>query len=210
MSIAALKGIMINIKICYCGVYVMKKLQNILNLVDEYQYNAAICYQKTGGRIYGNLKLFYIVFFAYQTFFAFMLLLGLIFIATGEPSFLYYTITSMILYVAAFVLMFFKLNLISFILNIFATVFKAPALISMQIMNSGVVDINPAFYWQHLIPVVLLLFVSGWMCLISTKEKYLVSRDYKVVLDKLYNKFHTDDTTEEEWQQFIENYKPEE
>lgn len=186
----------------------MKKLQNILDLVDEYQYNAAICYQKTGGRIYGNLKLAYIIFFAYQTFFAFILMLGLIFMA-DEPLYLQQTVISLVLYIAALVLMCFKLNLISFLINITATVFKAPALIAMQIMNAGVVDINPAFYWQHLIPVVLLLFVSGWMCIISTKEKYLINRDYKAVLNKLYNKYHTEDTTEEEWQKFIENYKPE-
>jgi hypothetical protein len=101
--------------------------------------------------------------------------------------------------------MFFKDNLIALVLNIVATIFKTIPLVPMLIMNSGVKDINPVFYWQHLIPMVLILIVSVSMCVISTREKYLIHRDYKVVLNKLYNKHHTDDTTEEEWEEFKAN-----
>ena len=186
----------------------MKYNKNILSLVDEYQYKEAITYPKTSERIYGNLKIAAVVFYIYQLIFGGLLLLGLIFTAgKSEDVKLQNTAISLILYTLALILMFFKDNLIALILNIVATIFKTIPLVPMLIMNSGVKDINPVFYWQHLIPMVLILIVSISMCVISTREKYLIHRDYKVVLNKLYNKHHTDDMTEEEWEEFINNYE---
>ena len=43
----------------------MKYKKNILALVDEYQYNAAVTYPKTNERIYGNFKIAAILAFIY-------------------------------------------------------------------------------------------------------------------------------------------------
>ena len=66
---------------------------------------------------------------------------------------------------------------------------------------------NKGIYWRILIPLIMVLLFSIIMCYISTREKLAVRRDYKAVMDKLYNKFHTDDMSDEEWQSFIDNYK---
>lgn len=185
----------------------MKYNKNILSLVDEYQYKEAITYPKTSERIYANLKIAAVVFYIYQLIFGGLLLLGLIFTAgKSEDVKLQNTAISLILYTLAFVLMFFKLNLVCFVLNIVATIFKTLPLVPMLIMNSGVRDVNPVFYWQHLIPMILILIISLSMCIISTREKYLIDRDYKIVLNKIYNKYHHDEMTEEEWEEFINNY----
>lgn len=178
-----------------------------MKLTEEYQYKRGITFARTDGRIYGNLKIAAVVFYVYQMVFSVMLLLGLILVANSLPVHIQNTIISMVLYTAALVLMFFKANLLGLLLNIVATVFKALPLIPMQILNSGVVDIVPSFYWQHLIPVVLVLIVSVSMCVISTREKYLIRRDYKVVLGKLYAKYHNEDMTEAEWEEFVDNYE---
>lgn len=186
----------------------MKYKNNILALVEDYQYKEAITYPKTSERIYDNFKIAAVLVYIYQFIFGALLLIGLIFTAgKSENVSLQNTAISLILYTIAFVLMFFKLNLIGFILNILATIFKTLPLIPMLIYNSGTVDINPVFYWQHLIPMILILIISLSMCIISTREKYLIDRDYKVVLGKLYDKYHNDDMTEEEWNEFINNYK---
>ena len=185
----------------------MKYKKNILALVDEYQYNAAVTYPKTNERIYGNFKIAAILAFIYQFVFSGLLLIGLALTAgKSEDVNVQNTAISLILYTLAFVLMFFKLNLVGFVLNIVATIFKTLPLVPMLIMNSGVKDINPVFYWQHLIPMILILIISFSMCVISTREKYLIDRDYKVVLNKVYNKHRHDEMTEEEWEEFINNY----
>ena len=44
------------------------------------------------------------------------------------------------------------------------------------------------------------------MRMFSTRERYLINRDYKVVMDKLYKQHHTEEMTDDEWEIFIDNY----
>ena len=44
------------------------------------------------------------------------------------------------------------------------------------------------------------------MCIISTRERYFIHRDYKVVMEKLYNKHRTAEMSDDEWEEFIDNY----
>lgn len=187
----------------------MKYKDNILRAVEDYQYRKAICYPKTTERIYCNLKGFYIFSFIYQIIFSVLVMLGLIFVQTEAPRVLLQnTIISQVLFVAAFILMFFKLNLVSLILNILGGVFKILPLIPLLILNAGVVDIEPAFYWQHALPLLLILICSIWMCIISTREKLLIKRDYKVVLGKIYDTHYVEGMTDEEWEGFLDSYVP--
>lgn len=188
----------------------MKQQENIMRLVEKYQYKKSICYPKTNERIYCNLRIFYIISYAYLIVFGIILALGIKFVTSSPTYYLVNTVASLVLYTVAFVLMFFKLDLISLLINIIATVLKFSPLKDLLILNSGAVDIKPAFYWQHLLPVVLLFIVSIWMTKISATEKYLIKRDTKKVINNLYERFHTDDMTEEEWETFLKNYKTEE
>ncbi len=186
----------------------MKYKDNILRAVEDYQYRKAICYPKTNERIYCNLRGFYIFSFIYQIIFSFLVILGLIFVQTEAPSVLLQnTLISQLLFITAFILMFFKLNLISLILNIIGGIFKILPLIPLLILNAGALDIKPAFYWQHAIPLVLILVCSVWMCIISTREKYLIRRDYKTVLGKIYATHYVEGMTDEEWDNFLNSYE---
>lgn len=186
----------------------MKYKNNILRAVEDYQYRKAICYPKTNERIYCNLKGFYIFSFIYQIIFSFLVILGLVFVQTEAPRVLLQnTLISQLLFIAAFILMFFRLNLISLILNIIGGIFKILPLIPLLILNSGALDIEPAFYWQHAIPLILIFVCSVWMCIISTREKYLIRRDYKVVLGKIYAAHYVEGMTDEEWDNFLNNYE---
>ncbi|MBQ0083724.1 MAG: hypothetical protein KBS52_03035 [Clostridiales bacterium] len=180
--------------------------ENLLKMVRDYQYKKSICYPKTHERIYCNLRIYYILAFAYLIIVSAILIMGLAFTKASDKSYLINTCIASALYTAAFVLMFFKRDLIGLILNIAATFFKALPLIPTQILNADVVDIKPAFYWEHLLPVVLLFIGSIWMSIISTRERRLVRRDKKIVLTNLYNEHHTEDMSEEDWENFVNNY----
>ncbi len=186
----------------------MKYKANILRAVEDYQYRKAVCYPKTSERIYCNLKGFSIFAFIYQIIFSVLVMLGLVFVQTDAPRVLLQnTIISQLLFIAAFILMFFKLNLISLILNLLGGVFKIIPLIPLLILNAGALDIEPAFYWQHALPLLLILICSVWMCIISTREKHLIRRDYKAVLRKLYDTHYIEGMTDEEWEDFLNNYE---
>lgn len=184
----------------------MKLKPNILKLVDAYQYKSAICYSKTKERIYCNLKKFYIVGFIYQAIIMFLLSYGEIKLNYLERTNIFTAaIISFVLFTAAFVLMLFKWDCISLPLNIVGTVFLWP-LMKEVLFVSGVFFVKGTFYFKHLIPLVLILIPSLWMCIISTRERYFIHRDYKVVMEKLYNKHRTAEMSDDEWEEFIDNY----
>lgn len=186
----------------------MKYKKNILALVDEYQYKEAITYPKTSERVYDNLRAFAVLCFLYLFLLSAMLFVSLI-LTAGQSEYpkIWNTGIALALHTLAFIIMFFKYNLAGLLLNITATVFKTIPLMSMLVYNGSKVEIQSVFYWQHLIPMILVLITSFCMCVISTREKYLINRDYKVVLGKLYDKYHTDEMTEEEWTKFVDNYE---
>ncbi len=178
-------------------------------MVDKYQYKNSVCYPKTDERIYCNLRTFYIIAFSYLSVFGLLLAYSSYKVDISPKMYLWYTIASVLIFAAAFIFMFFKLNIISLILNCLAAYFKLIPLIDLQIMNAGVTDIKPAFYWQHLLPLVLVFVASIWMCVISTREKYLLRRDTKRVMANLYEKHHTEDMSEEDWDNFLSSYTEE-
>lgn len=185
----------------------MKHKQNILKLVDDYQYKRAICYPKTKERIYCNLRTTYIIGFIYQAIFMLLLTYGQMetHYLDGANMFTA-SIISFLFFTVGFVLMFFKLDCISLPLNIFGTVFLWPIMKELLFV-SGVFHVKGTFYVKHLIPLVLILLPSIWMCIISTRERYLIHRDYKVVMENLFSKHRTPEMTDEEWEEFINNYK---
>lgn len=190
----------------------MKIDTHMAELINSYQYINSVTYAKTNERIYCNLKICCIVAFVYRFVMSFLLILGMMW--SKQPlgnSYLTATVISVILLVAAFVLMFFKLNLISLILNITGIALQIPLIINGLILNAGVVDIKPAFYWQHLIPDVLLIVICIWMCIISTREKYLIRRDKKAVITQIYNKYcaENDKTDSDRWNEYLSNFNPE-
>ncbi len=183
-------------------------------LVSDYQYRKAVCYPKTNERIYCNLRVCYIIFFVYLTIMNVLTVLGMAnarIPSTANAYMFDNLIVGTVLFAVAFILMFFKLNLISFVLNIAAAVFKFPLVYYGLIydVNTKMVNIQSAFYWQHLIPFALIFIVSLWMCIISTREKYLIRRDTKAVLSEIYDIYHTDSMSEDEWKDFLSNYKGE-
>ncbi len=191
----------------------MKKEQSVLEHVYEYQYRHAVTYEKTSGRIYCGLRIFYILSFVYAIIFGGLLIAGMaLYRIPAEINILRYSYFAIVLFCAAFILMFFKLDSVAFLLNLTGAVFYTLSLWPSQVYDyeTLVFNIQPSFWWRHFIPTVLILFISGWMALISTKEKYLINRDYKAVINGIYKHYNTDVSavSSEEWALFIKNYEP--
>lgn len=185
----------------------MKYKQNILNLVNDYQYKKGICYPKTNEGKYKNIRVFYIIGFIYQSLFMLLLCLGQAKTGylTGNSVFSA-AIISFGFFIAAFILMFFKLDIISFPLNIIGTVFLWPIMREVLYV-SGTFFVKGTFYFKHLFPLILIIIPSLAMAVISTRERHIVKRDYKFIMSKLYNKHHTEDMSDDEWETFINEYK---
>ncbi len=185
----------------------MKYKENILNLVKDYQYKRGITYPKTDERAYHNLRVCYIIGFIYQAIFMFLLIYGQATTGylTGNSIFTA-AIISFCFFTAAFILMFFKLDIISLPLNILGTVFLWPIMREVLFL-SGVFFIKGTFYVKHLIPLVLIFVPSIWMSVISTRERHFIKRDYKFIMNKLYTKHRTEEMDDSQWEEFINNYK---
>ena len=167
----------------------MKYDSEILKKALDYQYKRGITYQRTDGPMYKSVRVFEIVSFVYLMAFQSILLLALWLVPNDNPAhYLQNTLIAFILFTIAFVLMFFKFNLTALILNCVGIAFKISPLIPLLIMNVGVVDIQPQFYWQHLFPVILIFIGSVWLTIITLRERYMIRRAYKLILEKEYTK----------------------
>lgn len=165
----------------------MKYDKDLLKKAFDYQYKRGITYQRTDGTMYKAVRTFQIVSFVYLIAFQLILLLALWLVPNDNPAhYLQNTLISFTLFIAAFVVMFFKLNLTALILNCVGFALKISPLIPLLILNSGAVDIQPVFYWQHLIPMIMAFIGSLWLTIITLKERYIIKRDYKIVAEKNY------------------------
>lgn len=161
---------------------------NILNDVYKYQNDNYITYKKTSERFYKGLKITYIIAFAYQFLVNIILILGMWFAKKPlESNIIQNTIIATILLLLAFIVMFFKYVSVSFLLNIISIPFELTLMLPGLILNAGTVDIKGAFYWQYLVPMIIILAVSLYMAVISSKERYLIKRDYKKLAQEKYN-----------------------
>lgn len=183
----------------------MKYNPTIIEKVEEYQYKKGITFQKTGGILYNNVKIYSIISFVYLFIFQLILSLALWLVPNDNPNYyLQNTVIAFILYIVSFLLSIFKLNILGFIAALFGSVFKLSPLIPLLIINSGVVDIKPVFYWQHLFPIILVFIGTLWLAFISAKEKLIIRRDYKIVLAKIYNQNRDNISSEEDWSILID------
>lgn len=165
----------------------MKFDKDLLKKTFDYQYRRGISYQRTDGPMYKAVRTFQIVSFVYLMAFQLILLLALWLVPNDNPAhYLQNTLIAFILFAISFVFMFLKLNLVALLINGLGFAFKISPLIPLLIINSGAVDIKPAFYWQHLFPMVLTLIGGIWLTIIALRERFIIKRDYKIVSEKNY------------------------
>lgn len=189
----------------------MQKNNEFLQYVELYHIKNFIVYHKTSEKLYKWLRALYIVAFAYQLVMNIFLILGMT--LAKQPLEAHLTtnvIVATALLTVGFVLMFFKLGIFSFLLNVVSVVFEMTLMVPGLILTSGAVDISGAFYWQYAIPMTIILILSLWMGIIALREWHITRRDTTLLKNALYEKFgeEYEAATDKQIREFINTYDP--
>lgn len=166
------------------------KNNDFLEYVNQYHIKNFIVYPKTSEKLYKWFKGIYIFAFIYQFIVNIILILGLNFAKKPlESNIVNNTVIATVLMAVGFVFSLFKINVISAVLNIVSVFFEMTLMVPGLILTSGAVDISGAFYWQYAIPMLIILITVVFMGITECREKYIISRDTKLLQNALYEKF---------------------
>lgn len=200
----------------------MKKNQKILNRIEflgnKYKNEPA----RTDGKLFKSLKVFYIISFAYYSFISLMVSLLMILHLTDSEgiskevlkNYLSYEGTTCVFFVItiiAFILFCIKFKLTGLIMNIVAQpVFVILEASFFKGNDFSRLNLHADFYWKHFIPALLIFAVSVFLAVIVIRERLYISREYKKITERAYGEFKrgNDTLSEEEWNEFLENYDP--
>lgn len=196
----------------------MKYYQGILDRVRILEHKNAIFYAKTDGKLYKALKWLYILAFAYGGFNVLAFVLGVMIKYGGHLSdFTIELLTpgiSLILMLAGFVLLLKKVHIVATALN------SIPSCVMIFFFRNRLIDefsadnsVFPQYYWRHLVPLLLIILLSMWMCGIALRAEYKTKTLYIKVTENLYNLYKVnvesgEELTEEEWDTFLKKYDP--
>ena len=66
-----------------------------------------------------------------------------------------------------------------------------------------------SFYWRHSVPALVLCLMLIWLIAIAVRERVKTEKQYKKIVENLYNTYHKgdDEITEEQWEEFLQNYE---
>ena len=191
----------------------MAKDLGFLSFVEQYHIKNFIVYPKTSEKLYKWLKAFYIIAFCYQVLINAVLIFDMSVVpkyAPDDKSLISNTIIATVFLAVGFVLMFFKLSIVSFVFNCLAVGFELTLMLPGLIMTSGVFDPHADFYWQFAIPMVIILATSLWMGIIAWREWHIIRRDTALIKNGLYEKFGEDyvSLTDKQIKEFINTFNP--
>jgi len=200
----------------------LKKNQKILDRIEFLGNKYKNAPARTDGKLFKALKVFYIIFFAYYSFISLMVSLLMILHLTDSEGIskevlkyhLSYEGTTCVFFVItiiSFVLFFVKFKLTGLIMNIVTQ----PVFVILEARffkgnDFSRLNLHADYYWKHFIPALLIFAVSVFMAVIVIRERLYISREYKKITERAYGEFKrgNDTLSEEEWNEFLENYDP--
>ena len=75
----------------------------------------------------------------------------------------------------------------------------------------GLFGYKYSFYWRHSVPLALIAVFAIWLSVLALRANIKTKKQYRKITENLYNQYHiseeNEQLSEEEWQEFIENYK---
>ena len=203
----------------------MKKNANILKRVEQYKYKRGISYATTDGKLYGAMRVCATLSFIYFMIFnglyvlaqSMMIGLGQTKFADVRASFVPITVCTALI-IAGYVLNCTRLRLWGCFLCI-PTLTVNLIVFTRTLLNASsgdVVDISnyilgmpPLYYYRHLIPTVLLFIFFVAMLVIDIRARVKTNKLYIHITECLYEQYNSTDRTDltdEEWEDFINNY----
>lgn len=202
----------------------MKKYDSILKRVEAYEKKCEITYAKADGKLFTYLRVLLTLSVVYMFCINMLTSVSLFAKATALGKYnvmdkqSLIAMTVIILLSAVFmILTYFKndwVKLVGSVSLLACNVYLIFPLYNISNDGLGFFRLSPVFYWGHLVPFVLILIFALWMAVIILRQKYMVNFRYNTIINNLYQAYKNDHTTnyltlsEEEWNEFIENYDP--
>ena len=197
----------------------MKLNETILKKVRQREEKFGISYAKTDGSLYKTLSVLYIIAASFLLLMNIMFIFGMTLIVNNDnakekiiTSIIAVAISTVFI-VVGFVLNRLKLFIPSGILSVAFNVFE------LIFLGNGYYDItlklkfSNVYIIRFLIPLIIMLILIVWMTVIGLKAKVKTNKEYKKILNNLYESYHNDPEAIEKygsWEEFLEKDSSEE
>lgn len=199
----------------------MKLQQNILNRVRQVEEKRGIVYARTDGKLYKALKFLYIVLLVYTFIINALFVLSNFMVYYGTDSFkdvkkpIITVICGTLCFIASLFVLRFKdkiwANIATIILNLLPCVLTFLVYANLMEDSLGLFGYKYSFYWRHSVPLALIAVFSIWLSVLALRANIKTKKQYKKITENLYDQYHiseeNEQLSEEEWEEFIKNYK---
>lgn len=201
----------------------MKKYDGVLKRVRALEQKKGITYAKPDGKLCKSLRVVYTVVFAYTMAINLLFIAGMLITAEAGTvlmsdvlnSILTVSVCSLFV-IVGLVLMYCKFYLTSGIMSVIPLIFLIPVFaVRLKDDLEGIFGYKYSFYWRHFVPIVIMIILMVWMTVLTQRAKIKTDRMYKKVTENLFNMYkvsddETENISEEQWNEFLENYNPDE
>jgi len=193
----------------------MKKNTNILNYLEKYKEKYGIKYAAEGGKLVKTLSRLTACSWVYSFF---MMMLSIISFALNfKAGILNYTdfsnvfvttVVCAVCMIVAAVLFVCRQKIIG---SAFAVAVQPFIVLAYELPSRYGMSYLPSFYWKFVIPAVLLCVFAIWLVAVLLRAEFKTNKLYNTLLDGIYKQHGTRDgekLTDQEWQEFLDNYNP--
>ena len=197
----------------------MEMKKNVLDRVRILEEKKGIRYAKKGGPAYSRLRILYTLIGIYTLIIHLLFLLGLWLQYKDFPDQfsgftgpIIATVICTAAIIAGYVLPRFQWDLIACLISIIpegVLIVLFGQMMEVEV-KTGFLNHKPPYYWRHLAPLALLILFMVIMTVIALREKRILKKQYKQVLETLYAAYREEkgeSFSEENWQEFLNSYE---
>lgn len=195
----------------------MKYNENVLKRVRQIEEKNGIKYLDSKSSLYKAFKFLFVLSFAFTVFINFFNIVGHFFkisedlddrfLSVYKSIFINFLVGTLVMIIGAVIYRFrFKIiGCFSVVVPCVYFIFYTKNLATDQGQEVG---ISFYYYWQHLIPLAILILSCLLMTCISVRAKFKTDRLYKKTLQDLYEKYKSSNqnTSEEDWEEYLKNF----
>ncbi len=194
----------------------MKKYESIMKRVRRVEEKYGINYAKVGGKLFKGVTVVAAIAWIYMFLMNLMFILSMsLALSIGQADFSFIgnafvtVCAGSALMILGAVLFFVKFKITGSAICLGGLPFMVLAFANHLKDSLGFLGFKLSFYWRHSVPALILAIMLVWLIVIAVRERVKTEKQYKKIVDNLYATYHTgdDELTEEQWQEFLENYK---
>ena len=197
-------------------VYKMKKYDSIMKRVRRVEEKYGINYAKVGGKLFSGVTVVAAIAWIYMFLMNLMFILSMsLALSIGQADFSFIgnafitVCVGSVLMVLGAVLFFVKFKITGSAICFSGIPFMVLSFANHLEDSLGFLGYKLSFYWRHSVPALVLCLMLIWLIAIAARERVKTEKQYKKIVENLYNTYHTgdDELTEEQWEEFLANYR---